>query len=161
VTGYGLDGRVRFPKGARDGFLLHNIHTSSGPFQSNVHLLPGDLPLGVKRPGNEADTHLHLLARSSTGTTLLPAYLVKLAYNVTQCNLIQICRCFGGTYCLYLHDQRASRPKRASSSNTRILNCGRLTPDYTVSLLGRQPQPRISQISHYINNVMLLRNEPT
>jgi hypothetical protein len=55
---YGLDdrgSRVRFPAGAGNFPLHHRVQNGSGATQPPIQWIPGDLSLGVKRPGREAD----------------------------------------------------------------------------------------------------------
>jgi hypothetical protein len=50
----GLSG-VIFPARARDVSLHHNVQTGSGAIQPPIQWVPGDFPLGLKRPKREAD----------------------------------------------------------------------------------------------------------
>jgi hypothetical protein len=55
--GYGLDdrgSRIRFPAGAENISLHHNVQNGSGPAQPPIQWVTGALSLGVKRPGREA-----------------------------------------------------------------------------------------------------------
>jgi hypothetical protein len=59
-TGYGLDDLligVRFPAGAGN-FIRYHVHTGSRAHPACYPMGTGDLSLGVKQPGHEAD-HSH------------------------------------------------------------------------------------------------------
>jgi hypothetical protein len=53
-TGYGLDGRVRFPA-VQDLSLLHVVQTGSGTHPASNPMGTGGSFPGVKRPGREVD----------------------------------------------------------------------------------------------------------
>jgi hypothetical protein len=57
ATGYELhDQRSEFESRWRHEFpLLYIVQTDSGTTQPPIHWVPGALPLGIKRPGREAD----------------------------------------------------------------------------------------------------------
>jgi hypothetical protein len=58
AIGYELDdpgSRVRFPAGVGNFSLHHRIQTGSGAHPASYSKGTGDLSLGVKRPGREAD----------------------------------------------------------------------------------------------------------
>jgi hypothetical protein len=58
ALGYGLDdrgSRVRFPAGAGNFSLHHRVQNGSGVHPASYPTVPGNLSLGVKRPGREAD----------------------------------------------------------------------------------------------------------
>jgi hypothetical protein len=56
ALGYGLDySRVRFPAGAGNFSLHHRVQNGSGVHSPPIQWAPGDLSLGVKRPGRETD----------------------------------------------------------------------------------------------------------
>jgi hypothetical protein len=58
ALGYGLDDRgsmVRFPARLEIFLFTTAFRTALGPTQLPIQWVPGALPLGVKRPGREAD----------------------------------------------------------------------------------------------------------
>jgi hypothetical protein len=58
ALGYGTDdrgSRVRFLAGLGIFFFTTVFRTAVGPTQPPIQWVPGALPLGVKRPGREAD----------------------------------------------------------------------------------------------------------
>jgi hypothetical protein len=58
ALGYGLDywsSRVRFPAVAGNFSLHHRVQNGSGSHPPPIQWVPGNLSLGVKRPGREAD----------------------------------------------------------------------------------------------------------
>jgi hypothetical protein len=74
ATNYLLDGRgfgVRFPTGARDNSLLHHVQTSEASYQMGT----GNLSPGIKRPGLEANSHMHLFPRMRMLGSISPPYV--------------------------------------------------------------------------------------
>jgi hypothetical protein len=69
--------RVRFPAGAENFSLLHHVQTGFGAHSVSIHWIWAALSLGVKRPGREVETHLHLLTRSNNAWsyTSTPQYV--------------------------------------------------------------------------------------
>jgi hypothetical protein len=67
ALGYELDdrgSRVRFPAGAVNFSLHQRVQNSSGTHPASYPRVPAALSLGVKRPGRETATHIHLLPRA-------------------------------------------------------------------------------------------------
>jgi hypothetical protein len=64
AIGYGLNGQGSIPGKGKILFSSPQHPDWLGPTQPPIQWVPGALPLGVKRPGREVTTHLHLVLRS-------------------------------------------------------------------------------------------------
>jgi hypothetical protein len=101
-------------------FLITACRTALGLTQPPIQWVPGALSLGVKRPGHEADTHLHLVQRSknerSYSSTLQYAFMawcsVKKSTGTSLPSSLSVSRSFNGYRGLF---PRVKRPRRETN----------------------------------------------